>query len=239
MSFFLLAQRLVLLLLISLVGFLAGCSTNAGSASDLSNRWLREKMDRPIGVGFTPQNVFRSAETLPADIRRVALLPLSIPRPDAQFSEGRDVLAPILERQFNKRQAFEIIRISSDQLRRWTGRPVWNAEEPLPPELLIRLREQYGCQAVIFSQLTQFHPYGPVQIGWSLKLVDTRRAEIYWAVDEVFDAGVPAVANSARRFAQDDQNDGSPLPDSSFVLSSPRRFGEYSLHAVLATLPVR
>lgn len=237
MSLLPILKRVLGIVLLLAAGFLSGCSTSTGSPSDLSNRWLREKMDRPLGAGYTPQNVYRSVETLPADVRRVAVLPLAIPRSDTQFSEGRDLLSPILESQFSKRQAFEIVRITSDQLRRWTGKTVWKAEEPLPPDLLNRLREQYGCQAVIFAQLTQFHPYGPVQIGWSLKLVDSRRAEIYWAVDELFDAGIPAVANSARRFALDSQNEGSPLPDSSFVLNSPSRFGEYSLNALLATMP--
>ncbi|HAM70664.1 MAG TPA: hypothetical protein DCM86_03365 [Verrucomicrobiales bacterium] len=222
------------LLLLLLIPGLPGCSTRAESSVD---RWVGRKLDRPVGAGYSPRNVYRAGEALPADLRRVALLPLVTARPDGGMPEGQVALEPVVERELEKRLAFEVVRISRDQVRLWTGRSDWHAEEALPPELLNRIRESYGCQGVIFAQLTEFHPYGPVQIGWRLRLVDSRKAEVYWAVDEVFDAGVPAVANAARRYAQDFQRDASPVPDSEFVLSSPRRFGEYSLHALFATLP--
>ena len=135
--------------------------------------------------------------------------------------------------------AFEVVTVSPELLRRWTGKSRWRADEILPEELLSKIREHYACQGVIFAQLTQFHSYGPMEIGWKMQLVDSRRAEVFWAVDEVFNAGNAGVANAARRHAQDHQDEAYATADSQLVLQSPRRFGQFTLSAIFATLPSR
>jgi hypothetical protein len=221
--------------LVALVLCLAsGCDSPGGGSL---GRWAHRRVDRPMAPGFSPHNVYRGGEALPADVRRVALLPLTTARGDQGFPEGRAALEPILERELGRPLAFEVVTVSREQLRIWTGRSDWHAEDILPQDLLPKIRDRYGCQAVVFAELTRFDPYGPIRIGWRFKLVDARKTEVYWAADELFDGGVPSVASAARRYAQDYQEQGSPVSSSETILSSPSRFGEYSLNALFATLP--
>jgi hypothetical protein len=50
----------------------------------------------------------------------------------------------------------------------------------------------------LFDQLTRYQPYQPVAVGWKMTLVFNKEHQIYWAADEVFDAGDDGVANAAR-----------------------------------------
>jgi hypothetical protein len=172
-------------------------------------------------------------------MRRLAVMPLTAPSQDAQAETGAATLQPVLIAELGKTKAFEIVSVSPEQLQQWTGRASWTAEEKLPPDLLKRLQETLSCDAVLFCRLTQYRPYRPVAIGWRLKLVAAKDADILWSVDEVFDGGEPAVVNAARRYAQEHFQQPPPLADSSSILNSPRRFGQYTLSAVLATLPGR
>jgi len=62
---------------------------------------------------------------------------------------------------------------------------------------------------------------------------------ILWSADEVFDAGDVGVANAARAYYSQHLRNEAPLSDSSTVLGSPSRFGQYTLNALFATLPGR
>lgn len=234
----LLHATLRLLLLVPFLGLALRMPVLQGGELAIT-RWAREKLERPVGPGFTPSNVYKQSPSFPPHWQRVAVLPLVALRSDAQFSSGQETLAPLVVQELGRSLAFEVVTVDPEVLRRWTGRDRWSAEDTLPRELFDRVREQYACQGVIFAQLTQYQAYGPLQIGWRIKLVDSRDSAVVWAVDEVFDSGRSPVANAARRFAQDHQNQGYGQPENAIILSSPRRFGQYTLNALFATLPSR
>ena len=99
------------------------------------------------------------------------------------------------------------------------------------------LKNELGCDAVIFPELTQYRPYAPLVIGWNLKLVSLKNQQILWAIDEVFDAGDIAVANGARRYQMRREAANPALAESRQILTSPRVFGQYTAETVLDTLP--
>jgi hypothetical protein len=107
-----------------------------------------------------------------------------------------------LAAELAKTKAFELVVITPQQLRQWTGRPGWTPEEKLPEKFFDRLRESAGCDGVLFCQLTLYRPYKPIAIGWNMRLVGIQGLKSWWSIDEVFDAGSPAVVNAARRYGQ-------------------------------------
>jgi hypothetical protein len=121
----------------------------------------------------------------------------------------------------------------------WTGRESWRAEEPLPRNFLQKIRESAACEAILFARLTAYRAYPPPATGWSMKLVDSVDGKVWWSVDEVFDSAEPAVVASARRYSQQHIQTGGAAPDPQAILQSPTRFGQYTLSAVLATMPGR
>jgi hypothetical protein len=188
---------------------------------------------------YQPANVYRAETSFPPAIKRVAVLPLTTLTDEAAMSFGRDTLAPILLQELGRARMCELVPVSSDELRRLTGRDSWSGEEKLPWDLFDKLRTRLGVDAVMFSRLTQYRAYEPLAIGWRLKLFDAEEPHILWAVDEVFDARVPEVAAAAKRHART-HPEAAPSPDNTHsVLQSPRRFGHYTASAVVETLPRR
>lgn len=205
---------------------LAGCATNPFA-------------DQVIGPSYVPANVFREHDTLPSAIRRLAVLPLTTVGDVSVMEFGRDSLSPVLLSELGRRHQFEIVPITPDQLRRWTGQSTWTGEEKLPLDWFKKLSEAAGVEAILVSRLTQYRAYEPLTIGWRVKLMATDDPRIIWSVDEVFDASQPSVANAARRYAQANPEPSLPTGDSRRILNSPRRFGHYTANAVFKTLPER
>ncbi len=188
---------------------------------------------------YKPNNIFIAAPQLPGDLKRVAVLPLACGGRRTDLAEGRDALGPVLVAELIKAKKFDVVPVPPGELSRLTGRMDWTGKEVLPAGLLVLLKKEYGCDAVLFCELTEFRAYAPLAVGWRLKLVDVRRNKTIWAGDEHFDAGNPAVIAGARIYQRRgqvvlDDNSGGWL-----AINSPRRFGQYSLDSLLGTLPVR
>lgn len=188
---------------------------------------------------YVPANVYQEEADFPPEIKRVALLPLSVDdeMPDLEF--GRASLAQLLAGEFGRARQFELVMVSPEQLLRVTGTSRWRASGRFSTDYFERLRDEFGVQAVLLPELTQYRPYEPLAIGWRVKLVDASEPRVLWAVDEVFDARVPAVAAAARRYAHNHPDAAGSLVDDRAVLQSPRRFARYTASAVVSTLPAR
>ncbi|MGO8696731.1 MAG: hypothetical protein ACLQVY_03300 [Limisphaerales bacterium] len=193
----------------------------------------------PFEARYQPSNIFSKGPVLDPDVKRVALLPMAPLLSTETFQAGVDSLQPVLRAELEKSKRFEVIVITPEQLRRWTGQGVWKSEDQLPPDFFDRLQEETGCQAVLFNELTRYQPYQPVAMGWKITLVLNKGHDIFWAADEVFDAGEGSVANAARVYESDHITSQSPLPDPNAILSSPSRFGQYTLYALFTRLPKR
>lgn len=196
---------------------------------------------RPIALtpSYRPDNFYLAQATLPINLKRVVVLPLACNSQRASMIAGRDELGPILDNQLIDTKKFEVIRISPAELQRETGQAYWVSGDALPANFFSVLRKNYGCDAVMFCQLTEFRPYPPLDMGWRLKLVDAKTRQILWAEDEQFNAGQPAVIAGAVRYQEADQNQFGRDSTGWLTLNSPRLFGQYALAEMFSTLPPR
>ena len=188
---------------------------------------------------YRPTNIYQLEEKLPVTLRRVAVLPVTVDGDDAVAEHGRATQEAALRQELGKCYAVEVVTVSPAQLTAWTGRAQWTAEEKLPTNLLSQVRQATGAEAVLFARLTQYRPYRPVAVGWSLKLVDLASGKILWAADEVFDAGDPKVVRATRRYAASKNRLSPSVSEEDGILLSPSRFGQYAAAALLRTLPGR
>lgn len=189
------------------------------------------------GPDYEVENIYQT--TLSTEVKRVALLPLAAARDDRNHESGVAALEPLLQKGLVTRQAFEVTPVSRNWLNRQTGQSVWRLGDPLPHDLIPKIQQAYGCDGVLFAQLTEYDPYPPMRVGWHLKLVAGPEATIAWSADEVFDASRQDVVNSARRFYQSHQWGVRANGHSRAILDSPRRFGAYSVSEVLSSLGVK
>lgn len=212
--------------LASVVALLTGCASGPrqGTARD------------PV-----PANVFRLEDRLPRSLKRVALLPLAVHAPEAHRGRIREGLQPVLAAELGKAGRFEVVSVEAGRLRQWTGQGEWRSTDQLPLDFFERLREETGCDGVLFGEVTEYRAYPPVAVGWRWQLVDTDGPTVWWAVDEVFDAGEPAVAAGARRYqgARATGSRSGTGTDGGDILNSPTRFGRYAASLLVATCPGR
>jgi hypothetical protein len=201
-----------------------------------------------FGPVYKASNVYRRSPALPAEVRRVALLPLTASVNSDVFDSGIENLEPLIYSELEKTMRFEIVPVSRAQLKQWTGEGSWRTDEALPHDLFYKIAQDTGCDAVLFCQLTRYQPYPPLAIGWKFSLVQNPKdseipeefqAQIVWSVDEVLDGGEPAVATGARLYYMQHLRNDAASSDPAIILGSPVRFGQYTLAELLGTLPVR
>jgi hypothetical protein len=167
------------------------------------------------------------------------VLPLAPERIGNDLPEGCAAMTPVLLEQLLKTKKFEVVSVDADTLRRGTGQTYWTGAEVLPADFLGFLRREYGCDGVLFGELTLYRAYSPLAVGWRLKLVDVRSGQIIWATDEVFDDTVPTVHRAAQRFESQRVLWPFGQDQNWLALNSPRQFGRYSITTLLGTLPGR
>ena len=217
-------------------GWLAGLFALSGlvaSGQDASS---------PTGVSkgeHRPDNVFVYPAKLSLDLRRVAVLPLAAGSDVTGLSDGCAALGPVLLEQLIKTKRFEVVAVDPAALRSGTGRASWTGGESLPADFLGYLRREYGCDAVLFAELTTYRAYAPLAVGWRLKLADARSGQIIWAADELFDAAQPEVYRDSQKFEGEVVRWHFWHRENWIAANSPRQFGSYSAAALLDTLPER
>jgi hypothetical protein len=192
-----------------------------------------------MGPDFVPKNVFKEADKLPPTFRRVVVFPLSYNESEPDALAGKQVLEPILQAELTKQSKMELVFLKPQQLQLWTGRDRWDFQEPLPHDLLKIMREKANAEGILFAHLTHYTAYPPIKIGWRFKLTTATDGDVLWSADEIFDGGEEAVSNSARRYAKSHLNKAPVLGDSRSILLSPSSFGQYTLAALLDTIPAR
>lgn len=186
-----------------------------------------------VGPFYQPKNVV--ADLTLGAIRRVVLLPVS--GGSAVPEEAAEALDPVFRQALQDQNRFEIVTLSREDCRRRFGVGSLSSTAALPHGFLETLKQAYAADAVMFVDLTVYHPYSPLALGIRSKLATINGVKLVWAFDNVFSADNPAVAAAARHYFLNDGDQGVPGDLTPAVLQSPSRFGTYAAHATFATLP--
>lgn len=197
----------------------------------------RPPLDDAVNYGpfYTPVNV--SASVLPAEVRRVLVLPVhagAVTTPE-QALRLDEIFAASLQRQ----QRFEVVTVSRDECRRLFGAPEFSSAAALPPAFLDRLAARHAVDAVLFVDLTAYQAYQPQGLGLRAKLATVRDVRLVWSFDEFISSGDAAVRNSARRRYYATEHGTRPFDLSPAVLQSPGWFAAFAADEMFATLPPR
>ena len=208
---------------------LAGCST-----ASIKNPGI------VVGPFHKPANYQLANGVMPADMRRVALLPLTSALNTAEHQSGRAILQQLLQAEIVKSGLFEVVFVSNTKMEQLTGRPAWRMIDELPVDFIDQLTMEFDCQGVLFSHLSVYQPYPPLNVGLRMGLVHLSQASnkgsVVWEIDEMFNAGQKSVINSARRNAIKNGLSDPELDQDFGLQNSPRRFGRYTAEAVVSTM---
>lgn len=165
---------------------------------------------------------------------RVAVLPVYSEWPDdVGFAD-----ALVLE-ELGKARLFDCVGLSGEVLQGWYGAGALDVDGRLPADLLMRVREHTGADAVLLLSVTSYSPYRPVAVGLRGRMVRVGDGATVWAYDEVLDSGDMGVSLAARRYHSQEQRQRFPLDGGDGVLLSPRRFFRYVLWNMVSTMNFR
>ena len=189
---------------------------------------------------YEPTNFSVSRTFLNAEIVRVAVLPPTVPASLRQsHAQVVESLQQVFRSEVTKAKLFEVVWLDPEAMRSQVGLPVLNPDRPYPAHFFTSLNESLQCQAVLLPKLTSMRTISPMMMGWQIQLVDTQTVETIWEINEVFDAGNPSVHAAAVAYFEQQVQAGFRKPSPELVLASPSLYGQYTLDAMLATLPSR
>ena len=212
---------------LSLLFLMVGCQTPSLKDFSFSNK------KEP--VAHRAVNIF-SVEFLPADFAKVAVLPV---HHKLDSSAEISFIDGTLINELNGKARLEAVPVTKDALLQLTGERNFSSTDPLPPELLNRLRSKYGADGVLLTDITHYYPYKPISIGLRCKLADASTGEILWSADTVYNSGNQEIQVAALHFQKKKSGSPFPLEDSGSILQSPRYFSRFVASSVLDTLPRR
>ena len=197
-----------------------------------------ERTDKGAYTGpfHAPSNAHLAPGGLPADLLRVAVMPLTHGRGNAPADRGVPLLQAVLTEELSRARLFEVVTVTPHRLHGLFNERAIYADAALPFDFLPMLAKETGCQAVLFCELTTYRAYPPIGVGWKLHLFSLEDGELIWATDEVFDAGQTTVNNSLRRHIRERQSSSILAATELLILNSPRELGRYSLGAIFQYL---
>ncbi len=101
---------------------------------------------------------------------------------------------------------------------------------------LLRIAREYQAQAVLFANVTQYHPYAPPRIGVSLLLVSPAEGIVIASTDGLWDAREASTSAQAQVHFKQTQSWPQSLMGSERVLESPDVFQRFVCEQIAVSL---
>jgi hypothetical protein len=167
-------------------------------------------------------------------MRRVALLPVYHERFPAEALQDLDYA---FNSELAKKTVFEVVPVTRREMEGMVGLREISSVGKIPGDLFRKLKDQFGVEGVMLTDVTHYSPYRPVALGVRSKLVDIETGRIHWASDALFDSSNAGVAEAARRYQKVLGRDNFPIEgDGGAILLSPRLFAQFAAHANYVSL---
>ena len=186
---------------------------------------------------YQPENIF-SIKAWPAGVKRVAVLPVATVLTDvpADYFSAHD---PVWLSALQSSYRAEFVAVTRAELLRWTGRMSFSTTYPLPPDLLARIVEHTGAEAVAFLEVTHFSPYGSQTIGLRGRIMELVPNRAIWAFEETINADDAATAQMFREGLGRQDHLLSPNSALAGIRISPLKVVSYVARVLVQTLPPR
>ena len=186
---------------------------------------------------YQPENIF-AVKAWPVGVKRVAVLPVATVLADvpAEYFSAHD---PVWLSALQSSHRAEFVAVTRAELLRWTGRMSFSTAYPLPPDLLARIVEHTGAEAVAFLEVTHFSPYGSQTIGLRGRIMELAQNRAIWAFEETIDADDAATAQMFREGLGRQDHLLSPNSALAGIRISPLKIVSYVARVLVQTLPPR
>lgn len=186
---------------------------------------------------YQPENIF-AAKAWPAGVKRVAVLPVATLLADVpvDYFSAHD---PVWLSALQASHRAEFVAVTRAELLRWTGRMSFSTTYPLPPDLLARIVEHTGAEAVAFLEVTHFSPYGSQTIGLRGRIMELSPSRAIWAFEETINADEAGTSQLFREGLGRQDHLLSAPSELAGIRISPIKIVSYVAQVIVKTLPPR
>ena len=165
-------------------------------------------------------------------VGRVALLELDNQTTRAELSE---TFTQTLADGLGKRHLFSIQKVmQSDPA--WQTHRLGNMQSHSLSDLA-SARQALGVDAVMFGTLHRYMSFPHLQIGLTLRMVDTRSGQLLWAFEDVWDSSDKAVERRMQKYFREHLRTGYEPMNWQILITSPRAFEQFAAYEIAQTLP--
>ena len=166
-----------------------------------------------------------------SSVQRIVLMPLAN---QTAYPKVSDELQANLAAELQRAGRFDIVVATRDD-------PGARAQDVFRggqfDELeLLRVAREYQAQAVLFVNVTQYHPYAPPRVGMSLLLVSPAEGVAIASADGLWDARETTTALQAQTFYKQSLNWPQTLMGADRILESPDVYQRFVCQQVAASL---
>ena len=147
---------------------------------------------RPPAAPLVPVRAYRHESFLNSRPEQVAVLPFDV---EGALPDDAERTRDALLHSMRDSRLFQVRAVSREELGRSEIATRLKPGRALI-DSLIRLRQEYGAQAVLFGTVTFRRLYSDPALGLRLTLVDTANGNVLWVADDVVDSREPEVRES-------------------------------------------
>ncbi len=222
----------------------AGClspqSTSSSSDQAVSSlpRFISRRFERNSAVqNRPPEQVTAPFQRFVAQnfdwtsVQRVVLMPLSN---QTAYSRVGDELFSNLAAELQKAGRFDVVTATNEDPAA-RARDIFRSGEFNEIELL-RIAREYGAQAVVFANVTQYQPYSPPRVGLSLLMVSPAEGIAIASIDGLWDAREKETARLAHAQFNRTKMWPKSLIDTDRAIESPEVFQRFVCEQIASSL---
>lgn len=165
-------------------------------------------------------------------VRRVVVLPVA---GDHVPEELRAHLQHSVETAIAATQRFQVVPLPAVVDR---DRELLESEArgQLRTEGLVDLAKRYQIDGVVLCRVHTFQPYRPPVLGMQSQLVSIHSGDCVWAADATYDSATENVRSDMKEYYRHVLAPVDSLHDWELLQLSPRLYGQYVVHRLVATL---
>ena len=164
-------------------------------------------------------------------VQRVVLMPLSN---QTAYSRVGDELFSNLAAELQKAGRFDVVTATNEDPAA-RARDIFRSGEFNEIELL-RIAREYGAQAVVFANVTQYQPYSPPRVGLSLLVVSPAEGIAIASIDGLWDAREKETARLAHAQFNRTKMWPKSLIDTDRAIESPEVFQRFVCEQIASSL---
>jgi len=201
--------------------------------------WPKDLKENPVQSKsvYRPGSLF-AAPSWPSFVRRVVVLPVACGLTDlpADYFSAHD---SIWRSALQASHRAEFVFLPRTELARLIGKTSFSTSENLPAYFWEKLVAHTGADAVVFLEVTQFSPYGTIEIGFRARITEIHSRVTIWAAEDVIQFDEVSVSQVLKDGLNRKDSRSPIASEVSGVRLTPSRAVGYIASDLAQTLPPR